>query len=374
MRVVHILAAVWVLAVAVAAWRAPDAYAGAMQEDRAVEWWTVGAFFLAGLTRLRAARGERRAFDALVAIFCLFVAGEEMSWGQRLVGYTPTALFLAHNAQQELTLHNLEVFGRPKWGLIAALFGYGVLLPLVGLLAARARSAAGRLAAQSLRRLGVSTPPLAVVPRLGACVGLLMWYPLEFTGEWVEALAGGLFLTTSTFRPRALARAGVAAVAFGATMTLVSARAVSPGAEVVRVTCARAEAAALIRDLGEGAALADLVEVGSVHKRVWTAAADGYLDWARVRAFRVVPCHGTGNGPGSVARRRAYAVDPWGTAYWLRTWPDPHLSGDARRVTVYSFGPNRRRDAERRDDGGLVPRGDDVLVAGTIHAGRTVDR
>jgi hypothetical protein len=41
--------------------------------------------------------------------------------------------------------------------------------------------------------------------------------------------------------------------------------------------------------------------------------------------------------------RRRYAIDPWGTAYWIR-----YTSG-GKRLTVYSFGPNRRRD-EGGDD------------------------
>jgi hypothetical protein len=34
-------------------------------------------------------------------------------------------------------------------------------------------------------------------------------------------------------------------------------------------------------------------------------------------------------------------VDPWGLAYWVRS----RRTGDRVRITVYSFGPNKSRDA-----------------------------
>jgi hypothetical protein len=38
--------------------------------------------------------------------------------------------------------------------------------------------------------------------------------------------------------------------------------------------------------------------------------------------------------------RRRFAVDPWGTAYWIRV----RRAEEGTVVSVYSFGPNRRRD------------------------------
>lgn len=69
--------------------------------------------------------------DELVAMFCLFVALEEISWGQLLLGYVPSAVFLEYNTQQETTLHNFaNVLGKPKWVLAATLVAFGVLLPI----------------------------------------------------------------------------------------------------------------------------------------------------------------------------------------------------------------------------------------------------
>jgi hypothetical protein len=360
----HAVAAGWIgMMLGLAEWR-PDGYEALVQEDRVVEWATVALFATAGLLRLGPALRGRRPFDVLVALFCLFVAGEEISWGQRLVGYHSPEAFLAHNAQQEATLHNLELFGRPKWPLAIVLAGYGLLLPAT---AGIARLAGGRARVQrGVQRLldgaGVSAPGIDVSPWFAAAVGLLVWYPVTFTGEWVEALAGALFLAASGSAGAALGAGGVAAltaVSFGVGlgMTRVSELVAARVAEPALVACARDEVRALSHDLTTGgAALPRLVEATSVHKRVWTSAGERYLEPARLASFgALAPCaHETAD---ESARRRRFMADPWGTAYWLRlpraadsddsdhpaaTVDDP--LGAARPVVVYSFGADRRRD------------------------------
>jgi hypothetical protein len=91
------LASVFVLGIPLLAWllasREPAAYARSVQEDGALEWSTFWSFLLAGgaglvgAYRARVASGRQAIFLALVAGFCLFVAFEEISWGQRLLGY-----------------------------------------------------------------------------------------------------------------------------------------------------------------------------------------------------------------------------------------------------------------------------------------------
>lgn len=332
------------------AWRTPDQYAAAMQEDRVVEWWTTALFATAGVIHLTRAVRRRRVFDGLVGLFCLFVAGEEISWGQRLLGFTPPAPFLARNTQQEFNLHNFtDLLGKPKWLLAMALVGYGVLLPLV------ARTSTGQAV---LRRIGAHAPVPALAPWFAVAVALLAWYPVEFTGEWVECLAGFLFVVAmvSPWRSAGLAIGATLAAAFG----LAAFSAHGGAGDPARVACARSEASALLSDLlGDGTVADDLVEGGTIHKRVWTAAADGYLELDRAVAFQSARCAGAAaaDAPG----RRRYAVDPWGTAYWIKTLRSKSgTESSAGRVLVYSFGPNRRRDGNADDAGG--DRHDDVVV------------
>ena len=104
----HVIAGAWIGLMLLSARLAPNEYWTAMQEDRVVEWWTALLFLGAGAIALSRAIRGRRAGDALVAVFCLAAAAEELSWGQRLIGYTPPAAFLEHNAQQEVNLHNFR--------------------------------------------------------------------------------------------------------------------------------------------------------------------------------------------------------------------------------------------------------------------------
>ena len=337
----HLAAAGWVLLMCGLALAAPAQYRALLQEDRFIEWWTVFLFLAAAVFGFLSARQQRRIFDLLIAAFCLFVAGEEFSWGQRLVGYTPPPLFLEHNTQQELTLHNFSsVFGQPKMVLMLALLGYGLLLPVLAL-----RPRGARL----LKKVAATAPPLSLTPWFAAAILLLYWYPFDFTGEWVEALAGGLFLASLRLKPgrqlSALAITVVAAIG----LTLFSAQ-ISRAAQPAALDCARLEVAALLNDLRTTAATPRLRNgSGSVHKRIWTAIDDRYLYRDRFPSFAALGC---------ASAAREFMVDPWGMAYWLRV----RTRNGIREVQVYSMGPNRRRD--HTDAGG--PAGDDLIAAGAL--------
>lgn len=110
----------------------PSSWTG---EDGPVEWAGFAGFLVGALALLAAARRQpdRRAAVALLlgGLGLLVVAGEEISWGQRLFGLeTPVALAEA-NTQDELTLHNVDglqqkaVIGQIGLALL------GVLAPLL---------------------------------------------------------------------------------------------------------------------------------------------------------------------------------------------------------------------------------------------------
>jgi hypothetical protein len=335
--IVHVVPIAVIIGALALANVAPDRYDALMQEDRAVEWATVFLFAVAGVVRCHSALKSRRVFDLLVGLFCIFVAGEEISWGQRLIGYTPPGVFLEHNTQQEANVHNFaEVFGRPKWMLIFALGGYGLLLP------ALARMGVTR---RLLDRAGATAPALDVAPWFAVVIALLIWYPLTFTGEWAELTAGWLFVASAPLQARTVALTGVAAVPIAMAMTWVSA--MRQPSDARQLACARAEANALLEDIVQGgAATASLEAMTSVHKRVWSSVSSGYIDDAALRRFRTLSCQG--EGATKVTSRRRYIVDPWGTAYWIDI---TRASGtEVQHVLVYSFGPNRRRDDQAGDD------------------------
>jgi hypothetical protein len=113
-------------------------YTRSLKEDACVEyvtfWCLLGTAALA-LLALRRAHGRQRWrswFYLLCTLFCLVIAMEEISWGQRLMGVEPPAWFAHHSTQREINVHN--VF--QKWTGIkarhvvaAVMLLYGVLLP-----------------------------------------------------------------------------------------------------------------------------------------------------------------------------------------------------------------------------------------------------
>lgn len=348
----HLLAASWVGAMLWLGSRAPDSYRRLLQEDRVVEWGTVWLFLVAGVLGLSRSLQARRVCDGMVALFCLFVAGEEFSWGQRLLGYFPPEFFLRYNVQQELSVHNLPQSVQPGSVLMVALAGYGLLLPLL------ARVTWTRAL---LERVRVTPPEAALVPWYAAAILLLWWYPFTLTGEWVELLAGGLFMMSAMPAAMIAWPALVLTVAFGVAMTSLS-DALERGRDETRLACAAAEVRSLVEDLASGGTGTDaLWRMRRVHKRVWSSIADGYIHAAVLPHLGGVAC---GEPSGAAALRRRYGIDPWGSPYWLliestaaREW----------RVTVYSFGPNRRRDvaatpSDDRRDGQSRATSDDVAA------------
>ena len=325
--IMHACAAAWLIAALTYGLLWPEQYDALMQEDRAVEWTTVWLFAFAGIARLVPAIKERRVFDVLVGLFCVFVAGEEFSWGQRLFGYYPAEFFLANNFQQEANLHNLpQAFVQPKWVLMSALAGYGVLLP-------RLRRHA------LLARIGATPPPTPLMVWFAIAILLLLWYPLTYTGEWVEAFAGGLFVVSSGFAAPVHGGMLTAAIALGLATTSLSGR-IELGRDTRRSACAEREVRRVVSDITKGSVATDeLWQMRRVHKRLWTASQEGYLQAINLRGTTVVCEDPTARD--NAAIRETYGIDPWGSPYWLET---ERLSAGDFQVTVYSFGPNRRRD------------------------------
>jgi hypothetical protein len=338
----HVSLSSWVVAMILLSTRGESAYDALVQEDRVVEWATVFLFLAAAIAFTGHGWMRRRVGDWGVALFCLVAAGEEISWGQRVLGFTPSETFLQRNAQQEANLHNLvEAFGQPKWSLIAVIAAYGILIPVV------ARTVFGR---RLLDRFGLTVPSWPVASWFLASALLLIWYPVRFTGEWVEAMVGALFLLSAPLRTPPLVGATAAAFAAALLAERVSARA---SADPAQLDCARAEARAILEGVLADPSSDILLRRGSTHRRLYTLWSDADLDPELFTTYRAVECRTSAEYS---KRRRRYGVDPWGTAYWVRVG-----SGTpARRlVSVYSFGPNRRRDAN--DVGANA--GDDVVAS-----------
>jgi hypothetical protein len=114
----------------------PELYDALVREDSVLEWIQFAAYLaalvLAAAAAYRLERTGRRSLAillALLAVCCLFAAGEEISWGQRVFGFgTPHELATANN-QEELNVHDVgEVQGKLN-GLLGLASLYGLAAP-----------------------------------------------------------------------------------------------------------------------------------------------------------------------------------------------------------------------------------------------------
>lgn len=348
-----ILANLLILAFAIAAHfvekSKSDLYYTLVQEDGTLEWMTFWAFFLAAVGFVLAARAQREAGAGTpwltlgLALFSFVVAMEEISWGQRILGYRPPEYFLEANFQQEFNVHNVFETGFRKLALKATILGFGVVLPLLAL-------------AKPIRKLvekhGPAVAPIGLIPSFLATYWVYEDYPWRFAGETVELMLGLGFLFAAVplvgpfkWFPGSVVRKTV--IAFAATALLgfasfaYSRYAVANDTE--RLDTARAELEALSKDWKRNGRL---ISRCSTHKRVFSWG-EKYDELGRLRAGEFA---GLVN-QGLAEARAEYFIDPWNTAYWIR-----HKCSKSRGRQIaylYSFGPNRRRnstDWELADD------------------------
>lgn len=332
-----------------------DLYYRSVQEDEYLEWSTFWAFVGATVLFAMAAKGQRRALGTVpwfpigVAGFCLLVAMEEISWGQRVLGYRPPRYFLEHNFQQELNLHNVVDTDYREWALASVIIGYGVMLPLVTLW-----SAGRRL----LGRAGIVAPPLALIPAFATTWAIYLAYPWSHSGEWVELMLGVGFLFAGlqayrvcggfpdSRRDRLIPVVASWALVIGLGGATAAASRHQRSAHADNVDAARSELAALKQDLLAGQRYMPC----NVHKRLYT-----YVDKYR-QSHMTAGEFAALTAQGLPEERAEFFLDPWNSPYWIRTRCNARKR--ERAAFVYSFGPNRRRESSREsiieDDVGVI--------------------
>ncbi len=310
----------------------------AVQEDEFLEWATFWGFAVAaGIFSVQAwhqfkVNQPLPWFVLGLAFFCFLVAMEEISWGQRLLGYKAPEFFLKQNYQQELNIHNVLDKSARKLILKIILLGYGVILSAASLWPAGRRI---------LIRLRVVAPPPMLIVSFLTMFLIYAWYPWSHTGEWVEltmsygfayaALFPGQSPTVrSSSSPTKMVVIVFATIWMLAALTVFAVRyvhTVDPG----RVDKARREIAALVADFGSGR----LHTRCGIHKRLYTFMQEYQQPYLLEGEFtRLLLSTGDGG-------RAEYLLDPWNSAYWVR-----HKCAAGREVRfIYSFGPNRQRDS-----------------------------
>ena len=159
-------------------------------EDGLFEWLGFGAYVVAavaaGLAARELARRGQRLHTVLFVLFtlgCVLVAGEEISWGQRIFGFgTPEGLSEI-NRQSETTVHNIGLVQNTFNGIVLLGGLYGSLV--AGFL--RLRGGLGESARRFVPPLFLTSAfLLAFAFRLGRFTIVPEYDGIIEYGEWVE--------------------------------------------------------------------------------------------------------------------------------------------------------------------------------------------
>ncbi len=318
-----------------------DFYFQSLQEDGLLEWMTFWAFLLGCIAFMRSVtitwKADHRIlwFEISLALFCFFVAMEEISWAQRLIGFSAPQYFLANNFQQEFNFHNTVSIVLRELTLLGVILGYGVILPLLNLVPGLK---------QRFARFGISVPSLLLLPSFAVIIITHLVYPMRFSGELVELMLGLCFLFVSIGfgnggTPNAL-RIIVSALLvcfFGLASAAVSMAMVKAAPAALEAT--RVESRALARDFQNLARAGGGVRATrcGVHMRVFSYMQKHYLYDLQAGEFSELQKQGLSEV------RASFFIDLWGGAFWI----NHNCTQDGLRQTafVYSFGPNRRRDS-----------------------------
>ena len=322
----------------------------AVQEDEFLEWATFWGFVVAAGIYFASAWHQFKLSRQLpwfvfgLALFCFLVAMEEISWGQRLLGYRAPDFFLEQNYQQELNLHNVVDTSLRKLVMKIILLGYGVILSAANLWPPVTRIFA---------RLRIVTPSPWLIVSFLAMFLIYTWYPWSHTGEWVElAMAFGFAYAALFGRASVGSVAGKVLIVFAAiwvlaALTVVVVRYVH-AVDPERLAIARQEIDALRKDFTSGRVHTRC----GIHKRLYTFVIEYQQSYLLKGEYSRL-LQSSGN-----AARGEYLLDPWNSAYWIR-----HKCRSGREVMfVYSFGPNRRRDSTDWEIGDKAAGGDDIGV------------
>lgn len=172
-------------------------------EDGFIEWMTilplVAIMVISGVRCVTLFRIRRPLFlSALVGcvFLCVFLIGEELSWGQRFFALKSSDFFKAYNSQKETNLHNLVIAGRSinliifSRLLIAVMAGYLVVLPWLYQKKTNVR--------QLVNALAIPVPQLYQVVCFFLVFGLIALCPSGRRAELLEF--GSCFLLLLIFK------------------------------------------------------------------------------------------------------------------------------------------------------------------------------
>lgn len=343
-------------------------YLSWMQEDGPGEWITFYLFFFAGLlvlrtliVQVREKAGWKIVVTCGLFIFCIFVAGEEISWGQRLFGFKPPNIFLESNFQQELNIHNF--FTKKRFA------GFSLDTRFIISLICISYGVAGSIIAfiwpfkKYKNSIKYTFPSVWLSPLFAFIAWMELTYPFKFAGESAELLLGMVFMICilqlddkTEFKPKYFLTLILLPVIIGIGTPGVVEKLNSFGNRE-RIEITKVELGKIKNDLrAKGLIFAKLKTRRLVHKRLYTAVKQGYIRFGYTSSFlNYRPTPGEKNSLNPRKDRTGYFLDPWNYPYWI------FYDYATKKIYLYSFGPNRKRDSKLSSDDQLIM-GDDIAV------------
>ena len=162
-------------------------------EDGTSEWWSVATYLAAaGLAAVTARLLKRMGHPRIALVHIVFVVAflfgmlEEISWGQRLLGWSTPEALSSVNEQDETTLHNLSVL---KTAFYTGFFWAGIL------------ALVGAMARAVLHHHGRITTADFILPSLLLSPALLMILVWIRDGEFFWIPFPQIFMTYLDLRP-----------------------------------------------------------------------------------------------------------------------------------------------------------------------------
>jgi len=147
----------------VAALMGKEAYKMFTGEDKIAETLQVIGWIISLVLTISIARKNKAAGDRVITVLYLilagaiiFMIGEEVSWGQRIFGWTTPETYAEINKQHETNLHNIYGVGSTLKWLHMLVGAYGTFLPLLLFFSIKE--------GDTRRFLAKLVPPLSLIP------------------------------------------------------------------------------------------------------------------------------------------------------------------------------------------------------------------
>ncbi|NOQ65126.1 MAG: hypothetical protein GQ582_11505 [Methyloprofundus sp.] len=168
----------------------PVNYVVLIAEDKWAEYGTFVSFFIAGVLLLLLASKQGaylpRSIWLVIGLLAIFIAGEEVSWGQRVFDIKTPSSIKQYNSQNELTLHNFKTFQDANKKLPAVLAYLILLWALLSL----ALTLFMRPLKQTLLKMGIPVLPMKLVPVFMLVPFFYLYFPTAKADELGELFLG----------------------------------------------------------------------------------------------------------------------------------------------------------------------------------------